>query len=172
MASRTHAQDSNRRRFRDFFGSRSRGDQPPAASLRASDGGSISNSAPRDSQSAVARQRRPAQDSVSQDALPGSTARNAEDSVNKAADELKKLIPEEFIGSVGLEPGLVARSADINSLSRQISSTVGILMDRRSVDKSKQGFIKVVTSSWVKTALPYIQQGLSAAHVPFQSFET
>ena len=160
MASRTHVQGSNRRRFRDFFARR---DQPPAASPPDSD-------AQRGRLSRVAQQRRPAQDPRSQDASPGSTARNADESVNKAADELKKLIPEAFIGTIGLEPGLVARSSDINSLSRQISSTVGVLMDRRSIDKSKQGVIKVVTSSWVRTALPYIQQGLSAAHVTFQLF--
>jgi len=162
MASRTHVQDSNRRRFRDFFAWRG---QPPAASLPESD-------APRGPRLPLGQHHRPAQDPRSQDALPGSTARNAEDSVNRAADELKKHIPEEFVGTVGLEPGLVARSADINSLSRQISSTVGIVMNRRRIDKSRQGVIKVVTSSWVRTALPYIQQGLSAAQVTFQLFET
>jgi len=94
------------------------------------------------------------------------TSKHAEERVNESAEKLKQKIPSEFQDVMGFDNKLIKGSFDITSLSREIGSVVGILMDQQRVERSRQGWVKVFTTSWVKQTIPYVRKGLNLANVP------
>jgi len=98
--------------------------------------------------------------------------KHAEESVKRSAEKLEQSIPEEFRETMGFKATSVQGSPDVNTLERQISMTLGTLMERQKVEKPKQLWVKVFTSAWVKRAVPYVQRRLVGASVPSQFIVT
>jgi hypothetical protein len=87
---------------------------------------------------------------------------NSERRLEEAAKKLNKVIPKESFLSDHLE---ITGCADINTIADNVASAIGTLMSERNIDRTKQSVVKTLLKGWVKKALPFIQQGLSAASV-------
>jgi len=86
----------------------------------------------------------------------------AEERLKDAAKNLEKIIPTEVLESEKLE---IKGCADINTLADNIAVAIGRLMNKRNVEETKQSTVKTLMKGWVKKALPFVQNGLSATTV-------
>jgi len=86
----------------------------------------------------------------------------AKSKLNKAGEDLKKKIPADFLGSMSFE---IKASADITTLADSIGSALVMMMDRRSVGKSRQTHFQGLVTEWAKKTIPFIETGLTAANV-------
>lgn len=89
----------------------------------------------------------------------------AEARLQEAAAKLKSKLMMDLLHEVNMDFGPIQGHSDINSVAQQIGTAVVALMDQRHIAKSKQGPAKTFVQTWVKKALPFIQDGLSAAKV-------
>jgi hypothetical protein len=82
--------------------------------------------------------------------------------LNKAGEELKNKIPPDILGSTNFE---IRASADINSLADNIGLALVTMMDRRSIEKSRQTHFQGMVTEWAKKTIPFIETGLTVANV-------
>ena len=106
-------------------------------------------------------------ESVGEESLSTSLA-IAKAQLNKAGENLKKEIPEEFLGNANFE---IKASADIVSLGDNIGSALVTMMDQRNVEKSKQSLARRFVTQWARKTIPYIETGLTVANVRYVSVQ-
>lgn len=86
----------------------------------------------------------------------------AQSKLETAAEKLKRLLPEEFSGQDELK---MEGFADLNAVAQRLGSIVETLMYDRDVEETRKPVVLNLIKSWVKKALPFIEQGLTAATV-------
>jgi hypothetical protein len=57
--------------------------------------------------------------------------------------------------------------ADLGTVAESLVCVMETMIDEKSIEESKKSTAKALIKSWVKKALPFIEQGLSAATVSF-----
>jgi len=82
--------------------------------------------------------------------------------LNRAGEDLKNKIPPDILGSTNFE---IKASADINSLADNIGLALVTMMDRRSIEKSRQKHFLGLVTEWAKKTIPFIETGLTVANV-------
>jgi hypothetical protein len=82
--------------------------------------------------------------------------------LNKAGEDLKNNIPPDILGSTNFE---IKASADINSLADNIGLALVTMLDRRSIEKSRQTHFQGLVIEWAKKTIPFIETGLTVANV-------
>lgn len=86
----------------------------------------------------------------------------AKNRLNTAANNLKKKIPADILGSTNFE---IKASADITSVAESIGSALVTMMDLRSIEKSRQSHFQGLVTEWAKKTIPFLETGLTAANV-------
>jgi hypothetical protein len=83
--------------------------------------------------------------------------------LNEAAAKLRRMLPEDN------QPQMesIQACADLSTLAESLASVMETIMDERNIEESSKP-AKTPIQSWVKKALPFIEQGLSAATVLFK----
>jgi hypothetical protein len=83
--------------------------------------------------------------------------------LNTAAAKLGRMLPENFKRDG--EIGSIRGYADLHTLAESLASVMETMMDERSIEELKKPAATTLIKSWIKKALPFIEQGLTAATV-------